>query len=216
MCSFFRSHSLYFDSRSHVCYKYSTLTSISAGMSLKYDFMWLCRCSSENIPVALLPVDDVQAFWSPITNCGGFGRHFPPNFFFLIKGLAWIDTSMVMVCWRQKCFGSGKMQPRSFHNGRTVYLCVCVHNTSSYPCGSCCCGGWSGRSFKYLLQKILFSVGARQRFQLFLGHFHLSNPVGDKPDTSAPNCPCVLVGINKIKLNGLVPRGEQAIWLAEG
>lgn len=74
----------------------------------------------------------------------------------------------------------------------------------------------SGRLFKYLLQKILFSVGLKQCFQLFLGHFHLSNPAGDKPDTSAINCSCVLVEINKIKFNGLVPREEQTIWLAEG
>lgn len=100
------------------------------------------------------------------------------------------------------------MQPGSFYNGRSVYLCVCVHNTSSYPCGSCCCGASSGRSFKYLLQKSLFSVGVKQHFQLFLGHFHFSNPVGDKPDTRAPDRPCVLVEINKIKLNGLIPRGE--------
>lgn len=59
-------------------------------------------------------------------------------------------------------------------------------------------------------------VGVKHHFQLFLGHFHLSNPVGDKPDTSAPNHPCILVEINKIKFNGLVPRGEQTIWLTEG
>jgi len=62
----------------------------------------------------------------------------------------------------------------------------------------------------------LFSVGVKQHFQLFLGRFHLSNPIGDKPDMSAVNCPCVLVEINKIKFNGLIPRGEQTIWLTEG
>lgn len=77
----------------HVCYKYSTLTSISAGMPLKYCFMWLCRCSGGNIPIAVLSVDDAHVFWSPITNCGGFGSCFSPSIFLLIKGLAWIDTS---------------------------------------------------------------------------------------------------------------------------
>lgn len=100
------------------------------------------------------------------------------------------------------------MLPRFFNNGRSVYLCLCVHNTSSCPCGSCCCGGSSGKPFKYLLQKILFSVGVKQRFQIFLGHFRLSNPVGDKPDMRAPDHPCILVEINKVKLNGLIPRGE--------
>jgi len=123
---------------------------------------------------------------------------------------------MVIAYSRQRCFGSGKMQPRTFYNNRSVYLCICVHNTTCYPCGSYCYGSSSGISFKYLLQKILFSVGVKQHFQLFLGRFHLSNPIGDKPDMSAVNCPCVLVEINKIKFNGLIPRGEQTIWLTEG
>lgn len=37
--------------REHACYKYSNLTSINAGMSLKYDFIWVCVCYSENVHI---------------------------------------------------------------------------------------------------------------------------------------------------------------------
>lgn len=39
-------------------------------------------CSSDNIHVAVLSVDDVHVFWSLITSCGGFGSHVFSRFIF--------------------------------------------------------------------------------------------------------------------------------------
>lgn len=113
--------------REHVCYKYSNLTSVNAGMSLKCDFIWVCVCYSENVHIVCCPWMLLMHSGMPSLTEVVLEATFFFTLFFLIKRLVWINTNMVIACSRQRCFGLGKCNLGPFTmTGVCTFAYMCI------------------------------------------------------------------------------------------